>query len=83
MRLGVEYQLFETAHPSRAVAAGVKSAWQAKPSVPKGHSREAEVLSFDDFTIDLAGRSLRDGPGSEIPLTRSDAASVRLQSSIR
>ena len=29
-------------------------------------------MSFDGFTIDLAGRSLRDGNGSEVPLTRSE-----------
>ncbi|MBV8737962.1 MAG: AAA family ATPase [Alphaproteobacteria bacterium] len=33
-----------------------------------------EMLSFDNFTIDLAGRSLRAGDGSEVSLTRSEFA---------
>jgi TolB-like protein len=33
-----------------------------------------ESLSFDSFTIDLAGRSLRNSDGSEVPLTRSEFA---------
>jgi DNA-binding response OmpR family regulator/class 3 adenylate cyclase/predicted ATPase len=31
-----------------------------------------EILSFDGFTIDLAGRALRDGAGTEVPLTRAE-----------
>ena len=58
----------------QAVLAGVKSALQAEPSLPDGHSREPAVLSFDGFTIDLAGRSLRGALGSEVPLTRSEFA---------
>jgi adenylate cyclase len=58
----------------QAVLAGVKSALQAEASLPDGHSRESEVLSFDGFTIDLAGRSLRDGRGTEVPLTRCEFA---------
>ena len=33
-----------------------------------------EILSFDVFAIDLAGRSLRDGDGNEVPLTRAEFA---------
>jgi len=33
-----------------------------------------EILSFDGFAIDLAGRSLRDGDGNEVPLTRAEFA---------
>jgi len=58
----------------QAVLAGVKSALQARPDVPNGRSREPETLAFDGFTIDLAGRSLRDNRGSEVPLTRSEFA---------
>jgi DNA-binding winged helix-turn-helix (wHTH) protein len=31
-------------------------------------------LAFDGFTIDLAGRSIRDCRGNEVPLTRSEFA---------
>jgi DNA-binding response OmpR family regulator/class 3 adenylate cyclase len=58
----------------QAVLTGIKSALQAQPGVPDEGRREPELLSFDRFTIDLAGRSLRDGGGSEIPLTRSEFA---------
>jgi adenylate cyclase len=58
----------------QAVLAGVQSALQAEPGLPDGHSPEPKVMSFDGFTIDLAGRSLRDGRGSEVPLTRSEFA---------
>jgi adenylate cyclase len=57
-----------------AVLASVKCALQQEPGLPDGHSREPEVWSFDGFRIDLAGRSLRDGRGSEVPLTRSEFA---------
>jgi class 3 adenylate cyclase/DNA-binding response OmpR family regulator/predicted ATPase len=33
-----------------------------------------EILCFDGFTVDLAGRSLRDGDGSEVLLTRAEFA---------
>jgi len=36
--------------------------------------RAPEILSFDGFTIDLAGRLLRDRSGSEVPLTRAEFA---------
>src|SRR5215471_667586 len=57
----------------QAVLAGVKSALQAKLDVPDGLQRP-EILSFDDFTIDMAGRLLRTGSGHELPLTRSEFA---------
>ena len=55
-----------------AVLAGVKSALETEPSLPDRGSREPDILSFDGFTIDLAGRSLLDCHGSEVPLTRSE-----------
>jgi TolB-like protein len=58
----------------QAVLAGVQSALQAEPGLPDRHLPEPEVMSFDGFTIDLAGRSLRDGCGSEVSLTRSEFA---------
>jgi class 3 adenylate cyclase/DNA-binding response OmpR family regulator len=33
-----------------------------------------EILSFEGFTVDLAGRSLRDRGGREVPLTRAEFA---------
>src|SRR5260370_39948659 len=54
------------------VLACVKSVLQAQPGNEDEATRAAEILSFDGFTIDLAGRSLRDGSGSEVPLTRSE-----------
>jgi adenylate cyclase len=57
----------------QAVLAGVKSALRAKLDVPDGLQRP-EILSFDDFTIDMAGRLLRAGSGHELPLTRSEFA---------
>ena len=58
----------------QAVLTGVKSALQAQPEVPDEGRREPELLSFDRFTIDLAGRSLRGSEGREVPLTRSEFA---------
>ena len=58
----------------QAVLAGVKSALQTQPHDPNGHSSKSEILAFDSFTIDLAGRSLHDCRGSEVPLTRSEFA---------
>jgi TolB-like protein/DNA-binding response OmpR family regulator len=58
----------------QAVLAGVQSALQAEPGLPDRHLPEPEVMSFDGFTIDLAGRSLRDGCGSEVSMTRSEFA---------
>jgi class 3 adenylate cyclase/predicted ATPase len=58
----------------QAVLTGVKAALQAQPAAPDQDRREPEILSFDCFTIDSAGRSLRDCSGSEVPLTRSEFA---------
>jgi adenylate cyclase len=58
----------------QALLTSVKSALQVQPGVPDGHSPKPEILAFDDFTIDLAGRSMRDCRGSEVPLTRSEFA---------
>jgi adenylate cyclase len=58
----------------QALLASVKSALQGRPGIPDGHSPEPETLAFDGFTIDLAGRSMRDCRGSEVPLTRSEFA---------
>jgi class 3 adenylate cyclase/DNA-binding response OmpR family regulator/predicted ATPase len=33
-----------------------------------------EILSFEGFTVDLVGRSLRDCDGNEVPLTRAEFA---------
>jgi len=57
-----------------AVLSGVRSALQTQPGVPDEGRREPEILSFEGFTIDLAGRSLRDSEGREVPLTRSEFA---------
>ena len=54
----------------QAVLAGVRSVLQPPP----GARPVPEALSFEGFTIDLAGRSLHDGGGSEVPLTRSEFA---------
>jgi predicted ATPase/DNA-binding response OmpR family regulator/class 3 adenylate cyclase len=54
------------------VLAQVESVLQ--PGAKDAALRVAEILSFDSFTIDLAGRSLRDGNGNEVPLTRAEFA---------
>jgi adenylate cyclase len=54
----------------QAVLAGVRSVLEP----PAEREQVPEALSFDGFTVDLAGRSLRDGRGSEVPLTRSEFA---------
>jgi DNA-binding response OmpR family regulator len=54
----------------QAVLAGVKSVLQPQPEA----TQVPEILSFGGLTIDLAGRSLRDAGGSEVPLTRSEFA---------
>ena len=56
------------------VLACVRSVLQPRPADEHEASRAPEIWSFDGFTIDLAGRSLRDGGGSEISLTRSEFA---------
>ena len=54
----------------QAVLAGVRSVLQP----PAERKQVPEALSFDGFTIDLAGRSLRDVDGNEVPLTRCEFA---------
>jgi TolB-like protein/DNA-binding response OmpR family regulator len=56
----------------QAVLAGVKSALQPQPDGQDRRAPESEIFSFDDFTIDLAGRSLHDCRGGEVSLTRSE-----------
>ena len=58
----------------RKLLACVGSVLRASPSGEDAASRPPEVLCFDGFTIDLAGRSLCDSSGSEVPLTRSEFA---------
>src|SRR5262252_2392086 len=48
----------------------VESVLQPQAEAPSA----AEILSFEGFTIDLAGRSLRDCDGNEVPLTRAEFA---------
>ena len=50
------------------------SVLQPRPADEDAAARPPEILSFDGFTIDLAGRSLRAVDGSEVPLTRSEFA---------
>jgi predicted ATPase/class 3 adenylate cyclase len=52
------------------VLAQVESVLQPRAELPP----EPEALSFDSFTIDMAGRSLRDCDGNEVPLTRAEFA---------
>jgi len=54
----------------QAVLSAVRSSLQPESQV----TPEIETLSFDGFTVDLAGRSVRDSRGSEVPLTRSEFA---------
>lgn len=58
----------------QAVLTSVKSALQAQRDVADEDAREPEILSFEGFTIYLAGRSVLDCGGSEVPLTRSEFA---------
>src|SRR6516165_12052125 len=52
----------------------IKSVLQTEPGDDDKASQASEILSFDGLTIDLAGRSLLDGGGSEVSLTRSEFA---------
>jgi class 3 adenylate cyclase/predicted ATPase len=52
------------------VLAQVESVLQPRTEPPP----EPEAWSFDGFTIDMAGRSLRDCDGNEVPLTRAELA---------
>ena len=56
------------------VLACINSLLQTQPGNGDKTSQSSEILSFDGFTIDLAGRSLRDAGGSEVPLTRAEFA---------
>src|SRR6516165_6694383 len=56
------------------VLACIKSVLQTEPGDDDKASQASEILSFDGFTIDLAGRSLLDGDGREVPLTRAEFA---------
>src|SRR5262249_7454665 len=56
------------------VLARVESVLRPSSSANDAALRVPEILSFDGFTIDLAGRSLRDRGGSEVPLTRAEFA---------
>src|SRR6516164_10144435 len=56
------------------VMARVASVLRPSSSAEDAAPRVPEMCSFDGFTIDLAGRSLRDCGGSEVPLTRAEFA---------
>src|SRR6266478_2007757 len=56
------------------VLAQVESVLRSPPDAKDAALQAPESLSFDGFTIDLAGRSLRDCGGSEVPLTRAEFA---------
>jgi TolB-like protein/DNA-binding response OmpR family regulator len=56
------------------VLAQVDSVLRPSPGANDAALQAPEILSFDGFTIDLAGRSLRDCGGSEVPLTRAEFA---------
>jgi two-component system phosphate regulon response regulator OmpR len=51
-----------------------------RPSSSARHATLAasEILSFDGYTIDFAGRSLCDVSGNEVPLTRAEFALLAL-----
>jgi DNA-binding response OmpR family regulator/class 3 adenylate cyclase/predicted ATPase len=52
------------------VLARVEAVLQPQAEAPPG----AEILAFEGFTVDLAGRSLRGCDGNEMPLTRAEFA---------
>ena len=56
------------------VIAGLESVLRRASNAKDAVLPTPEILSFDGFTIDLAGRSLRDSSGSEVPLTRAEFA---------
>ena len=56
------------------VMARVASVLRPSSSAEDAAPRVPEMCSFDGFTIDLAGRSLRDCGGSEVSLTRAEFA---------
>src|SRR6516162_3842451 len=56
------------------VLARVESVLRPSSSARDAASPGPEILSFDGFTIDFAGRLLRDVGGNEVPLTRAEFA---------
>jgi two-component system, OmpR family, response regulator len=56
------------------VLARVESVLRPSPDAHDAAPQTPEIMSFDGFTIDFAGRSLRDCGGSEVPLTRAEFA---------
>jgi class 3 adenylate cyclase len=54
--------------------ARLESVLQSKPCVGDTPQQAVETLSFEGFTLDLAGRCLRDRCGLEVRLTRSEFA---------
>ena len=58
----------------QAVLARMESILRPSSDAKDAALQVPETLSFDGFTIDLAGHSLRDADGSEVPLTRSEFA---------
>jgi class 3 adenylate cyclase/DNA-binding response OmpR family regulator len=58
----------------REVLAAVRSVLQPQHDDEEKAPRPAEMLCFDRFSVDLAGHSLLDVEGSEVPLTRSEFA---------
>src|SRR6516164_9292785 len=58
------------------VMARVASVLRPSSSAEDAAPRVPEMCSFDGFTIDLAGRSLRDCGGGEVMLTRAEFALV-------
>src|SRR5262245_9831805 len=57
----------------REVLAHVESLLRS-PSNAKDAAPPPVILSFEGFALDTAGHSLRDGDGSEVPLTRAEFA---------
>jgi DNA-binding response OmpR family regulator len=58
----------------KEVLARIESALRPSSSAKDAALAAPEILSFDGFTIDLAGRLLHDESGSEVPLTRAEFA---------
>lgn len=58
----------------REVLASVRSILPSPHDGQDGAAAAGEILCFDDYTIDVSGRSLVDSRGNEVPLTRSEFA---------
>src|SRR5438270_10174867 len=58
----------------KAVLVRVEAVLRPSSDAKDAALQTPEILSFDSFTIDLAGHSLRDGDGREVPLTRAEFA---------